>query len=211
MMKPDGDLLGDGEDIVDFYLRCTDNLQTLPSGLKEYGNLYDLYQIADLFASQYGMGGCRTLEEYVNMINTSDPVIINMLKFSMAERLKQQNSVEPVKPKIYDSPTLDQEIVQQEFKFIPAPSPSVDLKANRHNLANFLGEWGANRKELKETLKELDQRKMTLNDYSWLDRHTLSAMPPEKFKETLKMMSEDRVKSKNFKVSLNTMISKPRE
>ncbi len=204
-----GDLLGDGEDLIDYYLRCTDNLFSLSGESKEFGNLYELYQVADLFMSQYGMGGCRSIEEYVAMVNQTDPVAVNMLRTAMLERLKQQNSAEPVQPRTY-APLEEETSPEYKpvFTYIPPPPSKADLKANRHNMAMFLREWGADTGEIKATLSELDDRKMTLTDYSWVDRHSLEAMPQEKFKELLKQMGEERIKSKNFVVSLNTMAQK---
>lgn len=203
-----GDLLGDGEDLIDYYLRCTDNLFSLSGESKEFGNLFELYQVADLFMSQYGMGGCRSIEEYVAMVNQTDPVALNMLRTAMLERLKQQNSVEPVQPRTYAPPEEETTVEHRPvFTYIPPPS-EVDLKANRHNMAMFLREWGADTSTVKTTIAELDNRKMTLTDYSWVDRHSLEAMPQGQFKELLKQIGEERVKSKNFVVSLNTMAQK---
>ena len=204
-------MLDDGEDLIDYYLRCMDNLVVLPNGQREFGNLYELYEIVDIFASQYGMGGCRTLEEYASMINNTDPVILNMLKTAMAERLKRQNSAEPIPHKVRRSPTL--ESTKERPMVIPIkPQPvsiaEVDIKANQINMRRFLSEMGADKGALNIAVSELGDGKIKLRDYRWVDGDTLEAMPPKQFDELLKNMGDDIKNSKNFKVSLNTLVAK---
>ena len=43
----------------------TANDVEIGSGVFLEGDIVDLYEQADVFMSNYGMGGCKTIEEYV--------------------------------------------------------------------------------------------------------------------------------------------------
>jgi hypothetical protein len=65
---------------ADYLNEPTSNLMLL-----KYNPL-EFYILVDLFASQYGMGGCKSLEEYANMIDQQDPVLIEAMKYAMLQR-----------------------------------------------------------------------------------------------------------------------------
>ena len=62
---------------VDYLDKATSNLKVL-----QYDPL-EFYTLVDIFASQYGLGGCRSLHEYAEMIDQTDPALLEGLKYAI--------------------------------------------------------------------------------------------------------------------------------
>lgn len=80
-----------------------------PYSLDAAGNLavlefdpVEVYGVVDLFASQYGLGGCRSLTEFAEMINNEDPEVIEGLQFAMYARHKKEVGEDA--PELSDTP-----------------------------------------------------------------------------------------------------------
>lgn len=154
----------------------------------------DLFERADLLLHVYGLGGCKSFTEFVDMVNEEDPFIINGLLTAAEKRVAEQNGSK----------------VSRSNNHYNKKSYIKKEKTNSpDNLALFLKEMGANRQEIDETLAKAKSGKIEvpMNDYSYITPEVLND-PDFDFKGTLKQMSEDRKKSINFTVSDATLKAK---
>ena len=198
----------------DIYNSWQTNKQKMPDGQVFAGDYLDFVETVDLLASEYGLGGCRSLEEYAEMVDETDPLLISCLMKAMYERYERQygtdDNVDKNIDKINHGPSGQHS--KPSAKKINRKSlmdASSDPKANRNRMANFLKVMGANKNEVNEAIKKIESGdiKVPSNDYSWINSKVLND-PEFDLQATLKQMAEDRKNSINFKVSLDTIMGK---
>lgn len=204
----------DEKDIEELYENSLDN-QVEFLGKKEVGDLKKFFKVVDLLASRYGLGGFKSLEDFAEMVNQTDPVVLNYLQMCAVENEEEKwGGTEDSEDKTttpVPTPTIDTNLPSERSK---TPIPSVKKvrgKTDRHNVRNMLREFGIDKKDLDNACEKIDNRKIELKDYSWVDKAELFSMSEEKFKETLKDMHKDNEKSTNFNVSDDTIRAKHRK
>ena len=67
-------------DIRELIQNSEDNLVELSTGEKLFGDFLEFLEFVDFFASRYGLGGHKSIEEYAEMINQTDPVLLHGLR-----------------------------------------------------------------------------------------------------------------------------------
>lgn len=196
--------------VFDYYADSDESVVDLPIGL-EQSDLKELFEVADFFAERYGLGGCKSLEEFVQMIDHTDPHVINMLKAVAIDKNNKEMDEISKKPK-----DDGQVPVHGRLGAMPPSRPSahrgtpVRVKGeapsmSRSNMKRFLLSFGAPQDGLDKACGRLDSRKIEFRDYGWVDSHTLLSMSPEKFRETLHNITNDIKSSENFEVSDETL------
>lgn len=187
--------------------KSKDNLVELPTGQLEFGDLMEFHRVVDFFASRYGLGGFKSLEEFAEMINQTDPVLITGLHNAGvdAENKKWGGDDED------DKPTSEQQSTPTytDGGNIPKkPSDGFTIGKKKHKfmgssgkVRNLLMEFGIGKDDLDKAKEKLSRRKIVLKDYSWVDSKTLKNMNAEEFHALLKDMNEQNNKSINFSVS----------
>jgi len=212
--------------VFDFYADSEEGVVKTPFG-EDQGDLKELFEVADFFAGRYGMGGCRSLEEFVEMINNTDPFIVNMFKAVAVDKNQRElDEMDTNKPKggiDSNKPKDDaRQSVPTKFGKTSPARPTAPIRTpikvgtgaggiNRANMKRFLLTMGASPDGIKEACGRLDGRKMELRDYSHLDSRTLKTMSREEFKETLRNISKDIKSSENFEVSDDTLRARIRK
>lgn len=194
--------------LKEFYNNSEANIVNLPNGEKLVGDLVEFYKVVDFFASQYGLGGCRSLEEFSQMINTSDPIHLKCLQLVAEERLEKQWGTGKDKPE--DSNQEDVDIPEEPAynEIDQGNSKATTVVGKNGKIKRFLKTWGANSSDLTKAQSKLESGKIKLKDYGWVNKDNLKTMTSEQFKKLKSDIVADNKKSINFKVSMETMINK---
>jgi hypothetical protein len=48
------------------------------------GDLSELIEVSCFFAKQFGLGGCKSITEFVHMINEEDPILLEAMQFKLS-------------------------------------------------------------------------------------------------------------------------------
>jgi len=203
--------------VFDFYAESEDGVVRTPFG-EDVGDLKELFEVADFFAERYGLGGCRSLEEFVRMVDETDPVVLNMLKsVAVDKNQREMDEIDSKKPSKSSPPSPPPKIGKSPPSRPVARSrtPAVkvggeDASVNRANMKRFLLSFGAQPRKLEAACGRLAGRKMELRDYSHIDSYILKNMSPEEFRKALRSISGDTKASENFEVSMETLMGKNR-
>lgn len=156
-------------------------------------NLKDLIEKSDFFAFNYGLGGCKTLSEFVDMINQEDPLLIEVLLRAATNRINASNGKK-----------------DGMLEIDPTISKISNVVATEKNiLIAFLRDMGADQKELNEAIKRIDsgQIQVPVHDYSWITSEKLLD-PKFPIQEVLDQMKEDEKRSIKINVSADTLLGK---
>lgn len=204
--------------VFDFYAESEDGIVKTPFG-DDTGDLKELYEVADFFAERYGLGGCKSLEEFVEMINSTDPVTINMFKaISVEKNQRELDEINSKKPKDDGRPQIPSKTgrLPQTSHLGHARTPVIKADSgntgvNRANMKRFLLSFGASPQELTSACVRLDGRKMELRDYGNVDSYALKNMPKDEFRKLMRNISADIKASENFEVSDETLRARKRK
>lgn len=95
------------------------------------GTLYDadylgLVRIAVLLAKEVGLGGCKSISEFVEMINQEDPILIDAFSFELSMLNASRNADEKESKDIGD-PDDDISFDEEVERMYPEKSTHVDL------------------------------------------------------------------------------------
>ena len=187
------------DNIIGYYNSSEQNTFTLPDGTVIQNDLIELYKVVDVLGNRYGMGGCKSIEEFVDMVDKTDPMILNCLLLAIKENVKSETDavsgkVEP--SNIKNIPQVKRTSVQHNEK-------PITLQDGRNKMVQFLSHWGADRKEVNKAIEDFDSRKIKLSDYSWLSGRKLESMSNAEFKSLLNKMGEESKLTKDFKLTLD--------
>ena len=162
-----------------------------------------IYYISDVIASEYGLGGCKTLQEFVDMVDSTDPVLLDGLLAYMAKRNQEQSQ---------DGKHPPEEIDKEEY--IDDSKTGMEESQNKNNtvVKEMLFRFGVSKDDLNSALEKIDKRKInTLKDYTWLNKqNNLENLSDVEFREVLKSMRKDKANSVNFKVSMESLMERER-
>lgn len=149
---------------ADYLSESTSNLKLL-----RYNPL-EFYTLVDLFASQYGLGGCKSLEEYAAMIDNQDPVLIEAMKYAMLQRNKAECG--------------------EEVRTTEVSGP-VKGRRNGHSgkwgydddMGDFLANSGIPINEIREAKAKLASGKITKEEQEKFHKWLYSTVTPEKLRD----------------------------
>ena len=199
------------EDALDSYFT---NKVIASDGTESEGDFFEFAQIVDLFAAEYGLGGCRSLEEFADMMNETDPVLLSFLGKSMIKRHKDMWGEESEERPEVRQTKFGPQAVNRTRKYKPgqACDTSDDPEVNRRNLAVFLKEMGADRAKVNEAMKNIAAGKTSISSksFTWITPEMLKD-PEFNLKETLAEMREARAGAVNFNVNYETFRKRLRQ
>ena len=196
------------DDIIKLYAQTEGNKIELPNGKEAFTDLEAFFNDVDLFASRYGLGGCKSLEEFADMVNDTDPMFLNCLREIAIRNHNRMWAGDDDD----DIPKKENEGDYGGFVVDSEEPPVVEnSRVGRKKLRDFLVEMGADEGKVNKAVKDLEHRKIKFNDYSKLNKDSLADMSENEFKNYLKMMKEDRQKCINFEVSDDTLRAKERK
>ena len=163
-----------------------------------------MFEVADFFASQYGLGGCRSLSEYVEMIANTSIETVTRLRLSANNRLRAEAGEDVNKPLANGrfSPTSDHATTAEVTQDVGG---SVD-KRDTSMISGLLYEFGVDKESILEAKKKISGRQMTLKDYSWIDKHNLGEIPQEEFIKICGEMQKENNKCVHFSLSHESRI-----
>lgn len=137
----------------------------------EYDPL-EFYRQVDIFASEYGLGGCRSLTEFAKMIDEEDPELINGLMFAMQER----NDPEAYKKEQWESNAKSggtrRSVRSKDGRLV-----------NEADMSEFLANSGIPVKEIKEAKKRLAARKINIEEQQEREDWIYKNITPENLQD----------------------------
>ena len=169
------------------------------------GDFYELIQASVIISSVMGMGGCRSLEEFVKMIDETDPQLLGVTLFCISEQLKRMNGVDDKKSKMKRH--MEQSVVPPDVKeggFVP----DRPLNTYEHDIGELIVHHGiapAKIQEIKAKIARGEIKVPTdeLSDLKKMTHRDVSNMSKEDFNELLKKMDTYRKQCVNFKLDLS--------
>jgi len=207
------------DDFKDIINESVDNLVKLPTGAEEFGDLGEFHKVVDFFANRYGMGGCKTIEEFADMIDNLDPVLrVGLYNAGVVAENRKWGGEDEIDSDIdsetdsdkdshVDSDTTKPRTHSDNMPKLPhtsleQPKSTGKIATGDGSIRNLLLEFGVNKSELDKASGKIGRRKITLKDYrDEIDKDKLRDMSEEKFQAILKDMGKERQKSINFDVS----------
>jgi len=123
---------------------------------------FNLLRESHVLAKAYGLGGCKSLSEYVEMINNEDPAIISALMAIITEEMRCEAGFKPREIKYLDERT------ENNYLNDSGPVEKVDTRHKEYNetVASYLMYTGHTLKELKEKMATIDVDKNYVGDFS---------------------------------------------
>jgi len=149
---------------ADYLSESTSNLKLMQH------NPLEFYSLVDIFASQYGLGGCKSLSEFANMIDNEDPTIIEGLKYAMLERNRAENG-EETRSVEYSSGT-------------GARRGGFNNKwGHDSDIGDFLANSGVPMSQIREAKAKLGTGKITKEEQEKFHKWLYSTVTPEKLRD----------------------------
>lgn len=126
----------------------------------------EFYQVVDMIAFEYGMGGCRSLSEFANMIDKEDPAVIDGILLAIQSR------------KLYERDAADPDANKKEHPQATASTPKVNTRHRKSStgvesdMGDFLANSGIPQSKIREARERLKNRKITTEEekdfFDWL-------------------------------------------
>lgn len=165
-------------------------------------NLYDFAKEVEFFLSITGLGGCRSLSEYWEMINNEDPTILTLLKIAAIERINEQNTMMYGGKRGRKFGASHSSHSTQVASHVSS-SDSKEVLSDRI-MGEFLINFGANQAEISKALDELKAQKR--QDAKIEDITTENLLRDDyDVKSALERLNKSMEHGKNFVVSMNTI------
>jgi hypothetical protein len=160
-------------------------------GTKAQSSFDELFERADFLASIYGMGGCKSLTEYINMVDQEDPIMVAGLISAASKRIKEMYSTDGNKTTIKSS-----------NKCVGMKNGKAEVVDGFDSMLGFLSQMGATDEEVAELRKQKKEGKIKPvdTDYSWITSEEISK-PDFPIKDVLRQIAKDREKCVNVDVS----------
>jgi len=170
-------------------------------------NLYEHAKLVDFFLSNYGLGGCRSLKEFWDMVDNEDPTILILLELAAVERINKR-----LGGKGFDGRSIGiGETITEAFGGGVGKSNSTEVQVNDDNvMAEFLYQMGADRKRIDDGLNKSRNRKIASRvDLSDI---TSSNMVGEEFdiEDALRRLKDNERNAVKIIVSRGTLMNRQR-
>jgi len=187
-----------------------------PDGTVIKADVRDFYDIVDMFASNYGLGGCKTLKEFIEHIDEIDLNILIGLQGSIIRRIEamygkksswKDHQIEGRK----EMKVPEQFRPKQKNRIVAGPQEKIFIgkessKAELQKMGMFLKSWGAPYDKVNEAINQIKKGKIAIpdEDFSWITPEVL-LHPNFDTRLVLKAMRKSREKSINFNVGRDTL------
>jgi hypothetical protein len=166
-------------------------------GSTEKVDLIKFYETVDFFAKRYGLGGCRSLEEFSNMIDNTDPILINGLMLGAKHNeTPPEDDASPSAPKKYKDYSGYNKSSNDTIR--PKTVKNGMAVSNKTGMRRFLAEFGVQSENLEKSADELSNRKIKLKSFDYVTPNYLSGLTESEFKKLMEEMREQNDKSINF-------------
>jgi hypothetical protein len=179
----------------------TANEVDIGGGVVLEGDIVELYEQMDILLANYGMGGCRSLEEYRDMVEHTDPALLTGLMVCMGDRKMLEAGEDPDKGKApYKSTPVSEGKPSGEFFH------NKVYTGGECDMTDFLVKSGADWKDLQKFKNDLasGKTKMEIKDFSKkFNTDTLLHDKDFNLQKTIDEMLAYRDKSKNYTFSIN--------
>lgn len=177
----------------------------LPDGSIIESSHYAHARIIDLLASSYGLGGCKTLSEFAQMVDEEDPVLISDLVKAIVERHENMYGDKKRKP---GDPITTPKGDRLGLKHMPITKTGKSQigvgtdAANRIGMKRFLLDIGGDKKQIEEAIRKVESGETEISDLdlSWITPELLSD-PSKDFSEVFNKLREHQKKGANIKIS----------
>ncbi len=196
----------------------------------------DFYRIVDAIASNYGLGGCKNLKEFVMQIDETDMEIlggvINAIKKRNEEIYGEVTQSKPSEPSNQSSPKTSDSppptfghrhtkgrkpsrmpVAKPPVSDKPTPTIKVDgsegITAEGQKMAMFLKSWGADYNDVNQAVASAQKRMKDMPDVdiSWINNDEIKKRDFD-VRLALKALREARKGAINFNIGLHTLNSK---
>jgi hypothetical protein len=184
----------DEQDIKERLAKTTAGEVRLGDDVVVDGDYYDLVLRSCMIAQVFGMGQCRTISEFIQMIDDEDPLVIQtcmMAIVNINRRMWGDNDDKPGRPPSDRQNNVAGKPSTKPARRVPAGSDS--------DLSEFILAHGKNRAEVIEWKKKVQEGKIKIpdTDFSHLTKENVMS-DDFNLKAELKRMDEHRKRTKNF-------------
>lgn len=162
--------------------------------IKGKTDYYEVVSRAAYLASEFGMGGCATFTEFLDMVKNEDPILVNALTVWISCKYRRMYGDDDTKgpPKRQDMPTK----ASVEHKAYP--------KGYSSDLFQFAKEHGYNSQEIQEIEEKVKSGQINGPSEEFnITPDQLQEMSSEEFNELLSKMNEYVGSVKNVKLDLH--------
>ena len=163
-------------------------------------DLYEHAKLVDFFASNYGLGGCKSLTEFWKMIDEEDPEKLDLLRIAINARVLAQSG--DVDEEGYKrAKQIARPRVAKKTNF----SKEARVVSDENVMAEFLIHMGSDQKDVDEALVKCKKRK--INKQVDLRDINSENLCKEDFdlKDALNRVNEANKGAGNFQVSIHTL------
>jgi len=180
-------------------IATTDFGITEVGGKRCVGGLMQVIQKASFIASEVGLGGCRSITEFINMVDNEDPAVLDLFVFYLSKKKAQEAGVEL------------EDINQEQESEVGVPTIREMIKAKNKRkyddskvLESLLLDNGITREQILKSKEEISSREIKIPQQRLYSSVTSADLMSEdfKFEEAMKQINEDMKNSKTFKISL---------
>ena len=139
--------------------------EQLDNGKFIYADRFTLIRECHILMKKYGMGGCRTFTEFIEMVNQEDPAVINTLIALITEDNRAEAGFKP-REIILDHDTYGDQSFTPRVKNIEYDAPEDDIAHSQ--IMGLMSNFGGTYSEMKKRLED-HQEKYGINVDSFED------------------------------------------
>lgn len=203
-------------------------LERTPEGFVDVGgkrfgtDYYALIERVVLIGSEMGMGGCKSITEFKDMIDEEDPTLIDAVIFAIMcnnrrkwADPKKDRSVFENSPEIVEQAeehrVAETQVAQISKETLKDPRCNLNFKRkgkyrrdiDEHDMSSFVLMHNVDREAVIEAKKKFQSGQIKEVDFSHIDAHSLANMSEEEFEKTLQQMNEYVKQTTTFKLDMN--------
>lgn len=175
------------------------------------GDYFELVQTSALIAKVCGMGGCRSLTEFVDMINNEDPALLNSMQVAISFMLRRMYGDAKYDKKGRELPNTERmfgdlaEQTKASGNIVLPAQNRVGYAAEQTDLMNIIKHHGVSASKLCEIKKKISQGEIQVSnrEFGDLTGQQLASMSKDKFEELLNNMNDHVKHSVNFKLDMS--------
>lgn len=156
-------------------------------------SLQETARLVHFFASTYGLGGCRSITEFWDMVDREDPVKLELLKIVAHDMDKEQ----------YEDDTKPSSHRNTQTSSTRSTPDAVDVVSDIE-MADFLHKMGVPPKDIENAIQKNKKRTIVNTDLSDITTERLAEKDFD-LKEALVRINKRQAQSVNFQVSWKTL------
>jgi len=163
-----------------------------------YADRFSLIREAHMFMKHYGMGGCRSFEEYIEMVNNEDPSIVDMLIALITEDNRCEAGFKPREINLDIENYEERDSVAMSIAKFSDKSNDIAQSSVMGLISNFGGSYGDMKEKIEARRKKVGH--FSHDDFS--DINTTSINEPDfDLKAALSRMKTAKEQSLNIKIT----------